>query len=42
MVGVILSVSDDDMIEEMNTHQFTGASDASGQLIVLTTRGDVT
>ena len=34
MVGVVLSVGDDDVIHEVDTHQFTSAFDASCQFIV--------
>ena len=34
MVGVVLSVGDDDVVEEVDTHQFTGPFDALGQIVV--------
>jgi len=34
MVGVVLSVGDDDVIHEVDAHQFTSAFDASCQFIV--------
>ena len=34
VIGIILSVSDDDVIEEVDAHQFTGPFDASCQFVI--------
>ena len=39
--GVIVAVSDDDMVEEADAHQFAGPFDIPGQLLVWLTRFQV-
>ncbi len=41
MIGVVLSVSDDDVIKEVDLHQFAGAFQTSCQFIVSLARGEV-
>ena len=41
MVGIILSVGDDDMVEEVDVHQFTGSVKTLGQLIILSAGREV-
>ena len=41
MVAIILSVSDDDMIEEVDAHQFASPLDVFGQMVILTAGGEV-
>ena len=36
VVGVIVPVGDDDMVEEVDAHQFAGPFDVFGQMVVLT------
>ena len=42
MVGVVLAVSDNDMIQEVNLHQFAGAFETSCQIIVSLARREIT
>ena len=41
MVGVVLAVSDNDMIQEVNLHQFAGAFETSCQFIVSFAGGEI-
>jgi hypothetical protein len=41
VVGIILSVSDDDMVEEVDAHQFAGPLDVFGQMVILTAGREV-
>jgi hypothetical protein len=41
VVRIVLAVSDDDMIQEVDAHQLTGPSDALRQLVVGIARSEV-
>ena len=41
VVGIILSVGDDDMVEEVDAHQFAGPLDVFGQMVILTAGREV-
>jgi len=41
MVGVVLAVSDNDMIQEVNLHQFASAFETSCQFIVSFAGGEI-
>lgn len=41
MVGVVLAVGDDDVVHEVDAHQFTGMLDAFGQFVIGFAGGEV-
>ena len=41
VVRIVLAVGDDDVIQEVDVHQFTGSDKTLGQLIILPARREV-
>jgi hypothetical protein len=41
VVTIVLSVGDDDMVEEVDAHQFAGPLDVFGQMVILTAGREV-